>query len=184
LPLNPLALNIYFKSVFEELEHQRFEIVDLIKTVSPEKFNSQPISGKWTLAEILTHIITAEQLSLGYMKKKMPAIKELANSGLGESFRLLVLIISQRIPALKFKAPNVVLQNTPPPFTVQETLEKWEQHREELKRFLEAFDDAYVRKVLYKHPIAGRFNTRQALVFFREHIIHHLPQINRLLKQA
>lgn len=175
-------MNTYFKSAFEKLEQQRFEIVERIKSVSPEKFNHQPSSGKWSIAQILTHIITAEQLSLAYMKKKRPAISELADSGINESFRLGLLIISQRIPALKFKAPSVVVKSTPAPYSLQEALEKWEQHRVELKNFLETFEEKHARKVLYKHPIAGRFDTRQAVVFFHEHIIHHLPQINRLLK--
>jgi hypothetical protein len=174
-------LNSYFKNEFEELERQRATILGLIKALPQEKFNRQPAQGKWSIAEIMTHIITAEQLSLAYMKKKMPAIAQLDDSGLGESFRIGVLILSQRIPALKFKAPAVVVKGTPAPFTLQEVEEKWAQHREELRMFLEIFDDKYVRRVLYKHPLAGRFDTRQALVFFREHIIHHLPQIKRLL---
>jgi hypothetical protein len=174
-------LNTYFKTAFEKLEQQRAEITERIKSVPAEKFNHQPAPGKWSIAQILTHIITAEQLSLAYMKKKMPAIGELADSGISESIRLGLLIISQRIPALKFKAPSVVVKGTPAPYTLQEALAKWEQHRVELKNFLETFEEKHARKVLYKHPVAGRFDTRQTIVFFREHIIHHLPQIKRLL---
>jgi hypothetical protein len=174
-------LNTNFKIAFEKLEQQRVEIIDQIKSLSSEKFNHQPASGKWSIAQILTHIITAEQLSLSYMKKKMPAIGELADSGIGESFRLGLLVVSQRIPALKFKAPPVVVKSTPAPYSIQEVMEKWAQHRADLKSFLETVEDKHVRKVLFKHPIAGRFDTRQAVVFFREHIIHHTPQIKRLL---
>lgn len=178
-----IALNKDFKIAFDKLERQRLEIVEQIKSLSPEKFNRQPGPGKWSIAQILTHIITAEQLSLAYMKKKIPAIGELDNSGIGESVRLGLLIISQRIPALKFKAPPVVVNSTPAPYTLIEVLEKWGQQRMELKNFLEDFEEIHTRKVLYKHPIAGRFDTRQAIVFFHEHIVHHLPQIKRLYKK-
>ena len=50
------------------------------------------------------------------MKKKALGIDQLKNSGLSESLRLEVLKISQRIPALKFKAPKIVVSNTPPAF--------------------------------------------------------------------
>ena len=174
-------MNQYFQSIFSELESQRSALLTNIHGVSDEQFNRQPSPGKWSLAEVLTHIITAEQLSLGYMKKKILAKEELPNSGLSESIRLAVLKVSQRIPALKFKAPAVVLKSTPPAFTKKEVLEHWQRHREELKQFLETIPEKDVRKLVYKHPLAGRFDARQALVFFREHIIHHLPQINRLL---
>lgn len=176
-------MNSYFEKTFNKLEQQRAQIIEQLGKVSTEKFNYKPQPTKWSIAEILTHIITAEQLSLAYMKKKAPALNELDNSGFSESFRLIVLIISQRIPALKFKAPAVVVNSTPPSFQMEEAISKWNQQRQELRNFLESFDDKHVRKVLYKHPIAGRFDTRQALVFFGEHIIHHWPQIKRLLNK-
>ena len=41
---------------------------------------------------------------------------------------------------------------------------------------------AQLKKKIYKHFFAGRLNIQHALIFLREHIIHHQPQINRLLK--
>jgi hypothetical protein len=174
-------LNPYFENIYRLLEQQRAEILYKVKEISDEKFRRQPAPGKWSIAEILTHIIVAEQLSLGYMKKKANAIEQLSNSGASEFLRLQVLKISQRIPVLKFRAPKIVVSNTPPAYSFAELSAQWQIQREELKQFLESIPNKDVRKVLYKHPIAGRFDAAQAMVFFREHIIHHLPQVKRLL---
>jgi hypothetical protein len=174
-------VNNSFQSIYAELEHQRVEILNRVKNLSPEKFNHAPSPEKWSIAQVLTHILVAEQLSVGYMKKKVLGIDQLKNSGFMESVILELLKISQRIPALKFKAPKVVVANTPPALPIAELISRWEVHRADLKKLLETIENKNVKKLLYKHPIAGRLDARQAMVFFREHIIHHLPQINRLL---
>jgi hypothetical protein len=156
-------------------------MLNQVKGLSVEKFNYSPSPKKWSISQILTHILVAEQLSVGYMKKKALGIEQLNDSGVAESFILELLKVSQRIPPLKFTAPKVVLSNTPPPLPIDELINRWQAHRLDLKKFLNSVEDKNVKKLLYKHPIAGRLDARQAMVFFREHIIHHLPQIKRLL---
>lgn len=173
-------MNAYFVKIVEELEHQRQALVERVKQLTPEQFNHSPAPGKWSINHILMHIIEAEQLSISYMKKKKLGIDSLSNAGLAETLRLWLLIVSQRIP-LKYKAPKVVADNTKKASSVAEVEARWEAVRKELISFLEGIEDGDIRKVLYKHPLAGRLDTRQAMVFFREHIIHHMPQIKRLM---
>ncbi len=176
-------MNTTFQPIYNELEHQRSEILNRVKDLTVDKFNYTPSSEKWSVSQILTHILTAEQLSVGYMKKKALGIDQLKNSGTFSSLTLMLLKISQRIPAIKFKAPKVVVTNTPAPLPIAELTSRWEAHRHDLKVFLESIDDRNVKKLIYKHPIAGRLDARQAMIFFHEHIIHHWPQINRLLNR-
>jgi hypothetical protein len=172
----------YFLPLFDELEKQRGDILNHLKDLPAEKLNFAP-PGKWSINQILTHILVAEQLSMLYMKKKALGIDQLKNSGLFASLRIGALILSQRIPAIKFKAPKVVLDHTPATLSLLELSEKWESHRQKMRSFLEGIDEKNKRKMIYKHVIAGRLDARQAMVFFREHINHHWPQIKRLLNQ-
>ncbi len=176
-------MNSVFLSIYNELERQRAKVLEQVKNLSVEKFNHTPSVGKWSISQILTHILIAEQLSVGYMKKKALGIDRLKNSGLLETLRIELLKVSQRIPSIKYKAPRVVVANTPPAFPIAELTSRWETHHKELKVFLDGIQDKNVRKVIYKHPLAGRLDARQAMVFFREHMNHHLPQIRRLLNQ-
>jgi hypothetical protein len=175
-------VNTYFLPVFNELESQRIDILNRVKDLPEEKLNYAP-TGKWSINQILTHILVAEQLSMLYMKKKSLGVDQLQNSGFSSACRIIVLQASQRIPAIKFKAPKVVLDNTPPALPLNELTVQWETHRLKLKAFLEGIEEKNKRKLIYKHPVAGMLDARQATVFFREHIIHHWPQIKRLLHQ-
>jgi len=173
-------MNNHFVHIFNELEQQRKYLMSSVEHLSPEQFNRVPAPGKWSVNQILMHIIFAEQVSISYMNKKKQGIRELKNAGIAETLRLWLLIFSQRIP-VKYKAPKVVAENTLKASSIEEVASRWEAVRAELVSLLESIEDRDIRKVLYKHPLAGRLNARQAMVFFREHIIHHIPQIKRLL---
>ena len=161
---------------FDEIESSRSDLLDEVSMLSETDFAKQGVNGKWSVAQILTHLLTAERLSLNYMKKKSLGVDKLSNSGAYESFKIAALKISQRIP-LKYKAPRVLVEHTPPALSRDEAVSQWNVLREELRSFLEAIDVLNVRKKIYKHAIAGRLDVMQAMQFFQEHIRHHYPQI-------
>lgn len=175
-------MNPSLKTIFDQVEQKRFKVIDLIKDLPAEKYMYSPGKDQWSIAQVLTHLLTAEALSIGYMKKKMNGIDQLQDSGLGAAFRFQILKISQRIPSLKFKAPKVVVENTPPALPLQEVVQKWDVQREELKALLTRFEEKHIKKLVYKHPFAGRLNACQAVAFLGEHIHHHMPQLERLIK--
>lgn len=167
---------------FDLLETQRKELLHLVTTLSREQLHAHP-QGKWSIAQILSHIISSEQLSVRYLNKKIAGIQEAPDSGLMEELKIIVLILSQRLPFLKFKAPKVVSENTKLYHTPEQLNEAWDTVRNELKETLRRFEDGQLKRKVYKHPIAGMFNIKQTLLFFREHIIHHTPQIKNLLRK-
>ena len=110
-------------------------------------------------------------------------IKEAPDTGLREDLVMMVLVVSQRLPFLKFKAPKVLSENTTTYQTIEELQEAWAKVRIDLKEMLKRFQDDQLKKKVYKHPIAGMLNIQQAVQFFGEHITHHTPQIKKLLRQ-
>ena len=174
------VLNTKLQRHFDQLEADRKELLDQLTGVPVEKYHARPDARKWSISQILTHIFVSERLSLAYMKKKSLGIETLENSGPIEAIKLYMLKISQRIP-LKYRAPKAVVQNTPEPLALSELKEQWNSLRNDLRDFLETIEDKNIHKKIYRHPV-GRFNVVQAVIFFREHFRHHLPQINRLLK--
>lgn len=176
-------MNIKLQQLYDQLEADRKILLTKVELVSEEKFNRQPAPGKWSLGEVLSHIVASEHGSTRYMKKKSLGIDQVDNSGIVESLKLGLLIASQRLPFLKFKAPKIVLDHTPQFHSADSIIRQWDEVRTDLKIFLEKLDDKNLRKKIYKHPIAGRLDVVQAVTFYREHIIHHSPQIKRLLHQ-
>jgi uncharacterized damage-inducible protein DinB len=141
-------MNSKLNRLFISLEEDRVRLLTSLRGISTDKLLQAP-EGKWSIQQILAHLIAAEKLSIMYLRKKMLGIKE---------------------------------ENTPVYASFEELTADWDKTRAELKVLLEKFDDTQITKKIYKHIIAGRLNIQHALLFFREHIIHHTPQINRLLK--
>jgi hypothetical protein len=174
-------LNSILKIHFERLEGERISLLTTLATVSEKTLSSSPASGKWSVNQILIHLLTSEKLTLAYLRKKSLGIDQLKNSGPWEWIRINILKWSQRLPVLKYKAPKYVLSNTPDALPLEELERRWTSVRMELRQFLDTVKDSDVRKLIYKHPVAGRFDVVQCLMFMREHYHHHLPQIKRLL---
>lgn len=165
--------------LFESLEKQRTELLNSLNDLAPDKLNHSK-KGKWSISQILGHIIASERLSLSYMTKKINAINTVGNTGWWSELKLFVFIVSQRLP-LKYKAPKN-LGDQPKSYPDYISLkEDWETSRQKLKLFLETFPANGLRKKIYRHPVMGRCSILHALIFFREHIIHHYPQIVRQL---
>ena len=115
------------------------------------------------------------------MKKKILGINDAGNTGITDELQIGLLKISQRLP-FKFKAPKAVIENTPAYPEVNKLKAAWDSERAELKGLLETFNDTQLKKKIYRHVVAGRLNIQHALIFFRAHYFHHLPQIKRLLQ--
>jgi uncharacterized damage-inducible protein DinB len=173
-------VNKQLSTLFLELENQRTLLINSLREVEREKLNLSK-NGKWSVSQILNHIVSAERLSIDYLQKKIQGINEAGHSGIKEELKMLLLIVSQRLPGLKFKAPRAVVEITPSTSDLAVLSKQWEDVRADLKALLEKIPAGQEKKLIYKHVRAGRLNIIHALKFFREHVIHHTPQIKRLL---
>jgi uncharacterized damage-inducible protein DinB len=164
---------------FTQLENAKAQITGMVAGLSQRDLEMS-FGGKWSVAQILIHIITSEKLALQYMQKKSLGIDQLKNSGPVEAIKLVLLTISQRIP-VKYKAPKPIREKTPDAPAKELLFKLWDGERENLRLFLERIDSKHIQKMIFKHPVAGMLDTSQGLAFLREHIIHHKPQIAALL---
>jgi uncharacterized damage-inducible protein DinB len=174
-------MNAKLQQQFDLLEQSKNEIIQLVSKVDPAAFKTSS-NNKWSLGEVLIHIITSEKLAVLYMRKKSLGVDSLKNSGILEPLKLTLLKISQRLP-FKYKAPKTIRDHTPEAPEKEELFKLWEDERKKLKTFLSKIDDKHLDKKIFKHPIAGMFNVAQGVAFLREHLIHHEPQIRRLVSK-
>jgi len=165
---------------FTAIEAERKALLAELVHLQEDILNYSP-PGKWSVNQILMHLMTSERMSLIYMKKKSLGINNVGDSGVIESLKLLTLRVSQRLP-FRFKAPQALVENTPEPLPLPQLMKKWDSARSNVYSFLETIQDQHIHKKIYKHPVVGRLDVMQAMVFFNEHIHHHWPQVKNLLK--
>lgn len=177
------SMHSSFQEPYDKLESQRKKILDSVRHLTEQQLNKPSAPGKWSIAEILSHIITAERMSLLYIRKKMQGAAEAADSGLWEEVKINLLKISRRFPGLKFKAPRRIVEGTTVYHDLPTLVREWDNVSNEFKLLLEKIPAQYVNRKIFRHVRAGYLSVRHALLFLREHIIHHTPQIKKLVNQ-
>jgi len=173
-------LNNSLQKKFDQLEVQRSDLQQLYSLLPQEKLNSHP-DGKWSIAQIISHLIASERTSVNYLNKKILGINQAPSTGIVEAVKMIIFIISQRLP-LKYKAPKVIAEKTEQFDTVEKLNAEWKKTRAELAAVLERFQDDQLQRKIFRHPVVGLINIQQALRFLSEHTRHHTPQVKNLLK--
>jgi len=172
-----------FEQHYQDLQQQTKLLLKQVYSLSSTTYHYQPRENKWSISQILTHLLISEKLSLAYMKKKSLGVNEADDAGIYESLKLFLLKISQRLP-LRFKAPKGVVEKTPPPLSFGDLVRQWEASRSELQAFLAQIKKENVQKKIYKHPVVGRLSAVHALQFFIEHLNHHRPQVLAIVEEV
>lgn len=172
-------MNGRLQSLFDTLENQRHSLLSSLENLPSEKLNSrQP--NKWSINQIIAHLISAEQLSVRYIYKKILGIDQTPDTGFYEELKMLVLQISQRLP-FKYNAPRKVVENTLQESDIARLIEQWDLVRTQLRALLEKIEDHQIQRGIFRHVRVGMLNIQQALKFFGEHVSHHTPQIKKQL---
>ena len=164
---------------FARLEDFTAELLTELDGLEDEQLDFKPQEDRWSIQNVLEHVLAAEVATFAYLRKKNQAA-DLPQSGLSESWRGIALKAILRSP-LKFPAPGAL--KSPHRFNdMQELRNAWEKQRSALKSFLQDLPNERVDKIIFKHPIVGYFNIVQTLDFLYEHLYRHARQIRRLKK--
>jgi uncharacterized damage-inducible protein DinB len=168
------------KKKFEEMEMDKKAIFQKINSLDDEFLNRPPAPEKWSIIQILHHLIDAESGTLIYIKKKTLSPDKLEKAGLLEWWRSKVLNFYLKAP-MKWKAPAMV-DKVPIKETYQNTLDRYNKNREKWAEFLEEMPEDWAKKKIFRHPISGRLDMHMTLDFLDLHAQRHFQQIRQILK--
>ncbi len=166
---------------FNRLETQRKEIQNKLGKLTHAQLNFKPAEKEWSLLQVINHLIYAETNTVKYLNKKIQGLDSVKKSNLLAKLRLFILKLALRLP-VKYKAPKAALPVQEEVYILENLITQWDEIRNQFKKILDGFDSKTSQKLLFKHPIAGRFDISQTLNFIAEHIEHHQPQIERIMK--
>lgn len=172
-------MNTQIEKQFKQLEQERRNLFNELKNYSDEVINKKPSSDKWSVAEVIAHLITAEEMSLKYLSKKIQDTSKEKPEGFKHKYRWILVQIVFNFN-IKFKAPEIV----EPKMGYQSlaNLEtKWSDIRNQTLQLLQKLSDDEVNKTLWKHAIAGKLNLHHMVQFFGVHYNRHKKQIERTL---
>ena len=173
------TMNTQLEKQFLQLEEDRKNLFNELKNYSDEVINKKPAPEKWSVAEVIAHLITAEEMSLKYLSKKIQDTSKESDEGLKNKYRWLLVQIVFTFN-IKFKAPEIV----EPKMGYQSlgALEtKWSDVRNQTLQTLQKLSEEEVNKTLWKHALAGKMNLHHMVQFFGVHYNRHKKQIERTI---
>ena len=172
-------MNAQLEKEFLALETERKNLFADLKKYGDDILNKQPAPGKWSVAEVIAHLITAEEMSLKYLMKKAQDTSRAQPEGFKNKWRWLLVQIVFTFD-IKFKAPEIVEPKLG--YQSLENLEMhWNQVRTQTFSVLNGLSDEELNKELWKHAIAGKMNLHHMVQFFGVHYRRHKKQIERTL---
>jgi len=168
------------ESKFKNFENSRLKLLTELEKRGDKELNYHPGKDKWSVIQVMHHLIIIEQLSIGYINKKLTYKTNIKKSGFSAAIKVFVLKLLLRMP-FRFKAPKIVSE-VPNSGDFNQVKDQWDQTRKELRKLLDNLPEEFLNKNIFKHALAGKMNIYQMLSFMDEHFKHHVKQIDRILK--
>lgn len=169
-----------YQKLFQTLEKEREGLMDQVNGWQTGLANTQPGEDEWSAAQVFHHLILAESGTVRYIQKKLQGLDQLPNVSIENQMNFQRLSMRLRSPE-KFRAPEIL--STPENKQLSTLISEWNEVRNGWATLLEEMPEAAAKKEIFKHPYIGYLNPVQSLGFTRDHLQHHLRQINRIKKQ-
>ncbi len=159
------------------LDAKRSELLDELESLSPEALALRPETGKWSILEIVEHLVVAER----DVFEGFPAVADLVDRRRRLKNRvtyLLVFFILRFGVPVRTPSPKMVPQGGR---ALAELRLQWDENIRRLFTYSATPDREGLRRVVFQHPAAGPITLVQALTLDRMHLRNHARQIRRLL---
>ena len=159
-------------------EMQFESVATWTQNVEDDIFMRKPSEDKWSISQIIHHIMLSESQILSSMQWRI-ANNKIHHSIWPGMLKLWFLKVRFEI-LLPMKAPEYVADpvNTPK----SETMQEWSKIRNDWKLYVETLQSDVYKKAVFKHPILGYLNLYLTLQFMTIHLQRHKKQIKNLLK--
>ena len=166
----------------EGIERSWERLFDSVAGMDDTRLNRPPGEAKWSIAQIVSHLLQSEDLALRYLNKKSLAGAEMERVRLASWWRLSALVVALRSP-LRVRAPQVVA-SVPERRDLGDMREQRETIRTGWRAFVEGYPDELLDRACYRHPFAGRLSLDQCLITIQEHLTHHAKQVARIRERS
>lgn len=157
----------------DRIEQKRTSLLDAVARLEPSRLDAHPVPGKWSIREIIEHLVLAERSVLG----DLSGLQERPRSFRHRVRYLIVMgVLRGRIPV---RAPSTAMLPTGER-SLPELRETWDESHRRLRAYVSGLDRRGLRRAVFRHPFAGPLPVPQALRMLEAHLATHTRQIDRL----
>ncbi|MGB0863102.1 MAG: DinB family protein [Saprospiraceae bacterium] len=163
----------------EALEAEKKKLMDLVSKCSVAQQQFRPSEYEWSMLDVIEHLVGAERGTNLFFRKYPP--KEATRTMGFKNYFYSALTQVALISPFKFPAP-AKLKPPQGDVTLKEWEVKWQKERTILKEMLADLPEEKMKFSVFKHPRSGPMDIVNVIAFLKNHVKHHIYQINRIKK--
>ena len=159
-------------------DRARWGLLDELGALEPAKLVARPMPGKWSILEIVEHLVLAERTVLqglpeaAELKEREPRLKHQLR------YLLVLLVLKARIP-VKVPTPAMAPSGTG---DLGHWRRLWDENQAWLRSYIEDRAARSARGTALRHPVAGPISVEHGVVMSQLHLAIHTRQIRALLR--
>jgi hypothetical protein len=160
----------------EAFDAARQALLDELGALEPAVLTARPRAGKWSILEIVEHLVLAERAVFKGMPH--PSRLEARGRGPGDHARyLLVTFVLKAGVPVRAPSRRMLPQGGR---SLAELRRMWDENKAWLLSVLDALGPEGLGKAVFEHPVAGPLTVEQSARMVRVHFDGHVKQIRTL----
>lgn len=158
------------------IERKRVAHLDQVATLEPSLVVAHPLPGKWSIREIIEHLVLAEREVVGDFSRLSDLVERPRTPENRIKYLVVMFVLRYGIPV---RTPSTAMVPTGER-SLAELRATWDEHHRLLRSFVGGLDRGGARRALFRHPIAGPITVSQGIRMLDVHLDTHIRQIRRL----
>ncbi len=155
---------------------RRRMLLDEVERLSPERLVAKPFPGKWSILEIVEHLVVSDREVL----QGLPNPSQLVDRKRGLKDRVaypfVMLVLACHLP-VKVPSPLYLPRGE---CSLAILRREWDEIQQWLRSYVHGLGPADWSRAVFRHPIAGPLTVLQFVHMAELHLATHTRQIRRL----
>jgi len=174
------AMNPRLEEIVKEIEAARSELIHIVSDVDETATGARAAPGQWSIGEIMHHLVLMENLVTTLLEKQIPRAKD---RGIGADTKTESLIHSLDWYPIETAADKLTAPQSLVPaqgLARDGLLSLLSDSRAKLMRAIDEADGIDLSQMHFPHPVLGRLDMYQWILFMGKHERRHIAQIARV----
>ncbi|NJL28114.1 MAG: DinB family protein [Thermoanaerobaculia bacterium] len=162
----------------EAFDRERIALLDELASLDPARLTARSIPGKWSILEIVEHLVLGEELVYGGLPD--PGQLRQHRRRLKNRFFYLLVMVLLRF-GVRLKAPSKALLPRGEG-SFEQYRQRWDRNQKWLSTYAGSLSPEELRRAVFIHPATGPIDVVQVVDMTAAHFHTHLRQIRALQK--
>ncbi len=168
------------KRTFESLEAKHRDLLGELDSLPSETLNYKPKPGRWSIVEVVEHLVIAEDDLLNQLTGGASAADLDRSQRSHEKFLTVIKVMEKDVAV---DVPDEKLEPRGQ-FTLEALLDRWDDIRQKMRAWIDGINSAKAGDLVYCHPFAGPLTMAETLRFVEVHFDNHMRHIEKIKARA